>query len=72
MDQKESKFEPNFRPSKDPVNSLTKFVSVAKDLISAGPNESDEIEQLQSTNDHLKYLYLSIKSGKQESFNTSP
>ena len=71
MDQKESNFESNSQASKDLVKLLTELVSVAKGLISATPNKNDKIEQVQSTNDHLKYLYPSIRSGKQHSFNTT-
>ena len=72
MDQRESNFVLNSRANKYPVKSLTEAVSVTKQLISATPNKSDKTEQLQSTNDHLKYLYTSIQLGKPQSFNTSP
>ena len=66
MDEKESNFESNSQVSKDLAKSLTELVSVAKGLISATPNKNDKIEQVQSTNDHLKYLYPSIRSWKQQ------
>ena len=71
MDQKESNFESNSQASKDLVKSLTELVSVAKGLISATPNKNDKIKQVQSTNDHLKYLYPRTQSGKQHPFNTT-
>ena len=71
MDQKESNFESNSQASKDLVKSLTELVSVAKGLISATPSKNDKIKQVQSTNDHLKYLYPSIRLGKQHPFNTT-
>ena len=63
MDQKESNFESNSQASKDLVKSFTELFSVAKGLISATPDKNNKTEQVQLTNDHLKYLYPSIRSG---------
>ena len=71
MDQKESNFESNSQASKDLVKSFTELFSVAKGLISATPDKNNKTEQVQLTNDHLKYLYPSIRSGKQHPLNTT-